>query len=303
MKLLTKICLPALLVAGVFLAGCDKTKPYDTLEAEAQVHFVGEENQIYSMAVNPAPVYNVVVGTTDVADVDRTVTFNVSSPTGAVAGTHYTLGTTGNTVVIKAGEATVNIPVQGNYSQFTSGQKHTLVFSLKEPTAVKLAGFMDTVRLVLRGPCFDGVDINDPAVQAEMLGDYNKSNDAGFGAWGPYKTTIKSITPLTATTARAVINNVWDAGFGDVNFIINWSNTANVTINVETATVVPSDAGVLNSAYAGMFLVIRKHASADGKFSVCTGSHTLRYQLGVYNPATSAVLGYFATVGITTLAR
>jgi hypothetical protein len=302
MNYLNKRLLSALLILGIAISGCDKTKLYDIKEAESQAHFNGAKTQQYNITTNPPPAYNIVIGTTDVSDQDRVITFNVTSPSGAVAGTEYTLGITGTTVTIPAGQATATIPVTGNFNSFNAGQKDTLVFTLKEPS-VKVAGFLDTVNLVLRGPCFDGVDINDAANRTATLGDYNNSNDDGFGPYGPYQTKLKSITLLTATTARAVINNVWDFGFGDINFIIDWTTSSNVTINVEGTVVTGADAGVLNPAYNGMNLVIRKHPSANGNYSVCTGTHTLRYQLGVYNPATSSILGYFGAIGITVMNR
>lgn len=297
----------SLLIAGLLLGfsaltGCDKFKPYDTEVAEPEVHFTGARNQLYAMNGTPPPVYNVGVGTTDVSTADRTVKFKVESLSGATPGTEFTIGTSGNTITIPAGQATVNIPVQGNIAYYSAGEKDTLLFTL-EQTDVKIAGFQDTVRLVLRGPCFDGVDINDATTRNAQLGAYAKSYDAGFGAYGPYGTTIKSITPLTATTARAVINNVWDYGFGDLNFIIDWTNPASVTINLESTVVTGGDAGVLNSAYDGMRLVIRKYPGLDGQFSVCTGTHVLRYQLGVYDPSTSTVLGYFNNIGVTTIGK
>ncbi len=300
MRKITQFALSAL-AFSFLLAGCDKTKPYDVEVPESQVHFVGSRNQQYNVANPPTP-YNITVGTTDVSSSDREVTFKITSPSGAVAGTDYTVGVTGNKVTIPAGQATATIPVTASFTSYNAGQKDTLIFSLEEPS-LKVAGFQDTIRLILRGPCFDGVDINEAANMNAQLGNYANSNDAGFGAWGPYLTKINSITNLTPTTARAVINNVWDAGFGNVNFVINWSNPANVTIDVEQPTLTSSNAGVLNAAYNGMFLVIRKHPDANGSFSVCTGEHTLRYQLGVFNPATNTLLGYFPNIGITTIER
>src|SRR5688572_30833230 len=75
---------------GIVFIGCDKTKLYKVKEADAQVHFTGAAIQNYAVRAANPPVYNVAIGTTDVADVDRTATFTVTSSTGAVAGTQYT---------------------------------------------------------------------------------------------------------------------------------------------------------------------------------------------------------------------
>lgn len=64
------------------------------------------------MLATPAPVYKVNLGTTDVSSSARTVTVNIFSPTGAVAGTHYTV-VGGNVLTIPAGQATTSLDIQG----------------------------------------------------------------------------------------------------------------------------------------------------------------------------------------------
>jgi hypothetical protein len=182
MKLLNHISLIAVVALTFMLGSCDKTQPYDVEVPPAQAHFVGKAIQVYKAETANVPVYNVVVGTTDVATTDRTVTYKVTSPSGAVGGTQYTIasGNETGTVTIKAGEAIANIPVQANYNSYINGRKDTLIFTLQEPS-VKPAGFMDTVKLVVRGACFEGdVNLN------ELLGDYaNTNEDLGGSAYGP----------------------------------------------------------------------------------------------------------------------
>src|ERR1043165_3359365 len=113
MKTLNKFLALALLAAFVVTSGCDKTNPYDTKEAEPQVHFTGDPAQVYVIETNPAPSYTIVVGTTDIADVDREVGFSVTGSAGAVAGTDFTITPSNNKIVIPAGKATANITVQG----------------------------------------------------------------------------------------------------------------------------------------------------------------------------------------------
>lgn len=292
-----------IIISGLMLSLIQCTKPADNLRIPpALVHFDGDEVQTYSITTNPAPEYAVNVAVTNVSSEDRTFTYNVTSTTGAVPGTHYNLAG-GNTITVPAGQATAQIKIQGIYSAYTTGRKDTLVFTLKEPS-LKPASFSDTVKLVLRGPCFDG-DISAAELNS-LIGPYTRSNDNGFGAWGPYTTTVVSVTQLTATTARAVINNVWDFGFGNVNFILDWTDPNNTNIRVESPTVTSADAGVLNPAYAGLNLVIADHptpGTASNKFSVCNSRINLRYALGVYDPSSGTILGLFPNVGITTMQR
>jgi hypothetical protein len=282
------------------------SKPASNLEVPPSLaKFIGDEDQSYSIVSDPAPAYTVQVGLTTVADQDRTVTVKVTSSTGATEGTHYSLGGlgSGGTISIPAGEVLGSFTVTGVYDQYISGRKDTLIIALTTP-GVEVANFNDTIRLLMRGPCFDG-DVTE-AELAALVGVYNNSIDAGFGDYGPYPTRVVSITPLTATTARAVINNVWDYGFGDVPFIMDWSDPANTVINVEAPTITPADAGILNSAYDGMNLVIRAAPAAStaaNNFSICNSRINLRYQLGVYDPGSGAILGYFGTVATTVMRR
>lgn len=300
------ILLSLIVLSGLIFVSIRCTKPASNLYIPPELaHFIGDESQTYSIVVNPAPVYKVQVGLTDVSDKDRTVTFKITSPTGAVAGTHYTLTTTGNTITIPAGETIAEIGVQGAFAPYNgTGRKDTLVFSLESPS-VTPASFSDTVKLVLRGPCFDG-DITSVELNS-LLGAYNNTRDAGdFGTWGPYTSTVVSVTQLTPTTARAVINNVWDAGFGNVNFILDWTDPNNTYARVESPTVTPANAGNLNPAYNGMNIVIADHPnvpSSSKKFSVCNQRFNLRYAFGVYNPASGSILGYFSNIGMTNMQR
>jgi hypothetical protein len=267
---------------------------------EELAHFQNKTGDSYFI-LTPTTTYTVPIGVTTVSSSARTVSVSVSSPTGAVQGSQFTVDNL--EVTIPAGQATGSIILQGIQAQYLAGRRDTLVFTINDGGGkVVPSDFNNTFRLFMRGPCFDG-DIGDAELNA-MLGAYNNSFDAGFGAYGPYKTTIKSITRLSFTTARAVIENVWDYGFGDVNFIMDWTDPQNTTINVEAPTTLPADAGVLNAAYAGMNLVIRKHANGqNGTFSVCNGNLRLVYQLGVFNTPAGTLLGFFGNVGVTTMAR
>ncbi|MCR6721086.1 MAG: hypothetical protein NVV59_12535 [Chitinophagaceae bacterium] len=285
-----------------FAVGCTKTASNLTIPPSL-AKFMGEAEQDYAVDVDPAPPFIVRVGVTGAADEDRTVTVNVSSTTGAVAGTHYTVSGlgAGNTITIPAGEVFAEFSIIGNFNEYVSGRRDTLQIKLDEP-GMDVASYNDVLRVAMRGPCFDG-NITEADLEA-MVGVYNNSFDAGFDSWGPYPTRVVSITPLTATTARAIINNVFDYGLGDVPFIIDWSDPSNVVINVETPTVTGGDAGIINSAYAGANLIIRAPAvatTAANNFSICNNRINLRYQLGVYE--NGVVLGYFGTVATTQMRR
>jgi hypothetical protein len=285
----------ASLVVLLAATGCDKTKPYEIKTAEPEAHFVGAKNQTYSVVVNPAPAYKVYLGTTNVATSDRTITVNITSPTGATAGNQYTLSGlgAGNTITIKAGQAIDSILVTANFSSYTAGRRDTLVFTIKEPS-LKSSSFLDTVKLALRGPCFEGdVTLNN------LRGNYANTRET-FGAsnYGPYLTTIPTVTATTLTTGSIVVTNIFDDGWGPLTFNLDWTDPLNRTATVVAQNAItPSNAGALNGAYAGQTVAVRPFAGQPGTFSACNSTFTLRMQLGVTG------VGFFGSLYTVNMAR
>ena len=281
MKSSNRILLMALVAFGFILGGCDKTKPYDIAVAPPEAHFVGNKTQPYSAADDPTPLYNVQVGTTDVAKVDRIVTYKVTSPSGAVGGTHYSIatGNTGGTVTIKAGEAIANIPVQAVYSAYTSGRRDTLIFTIDEPS-MKPSTFLDTVKLTIRGACFEG-DVN----LVELLGTYANTNEDFGGPYGPYTTTISNVTQAPgATTGSVTVTNIWDNGWAPITFDLDWTNPANRVVSLLQQDNI-ADGGTVNPAYAGLGTVTVTNPSAvsfpgvRGTFSICNQTLVLKMRV------------------------
>jgi hypothetical protein len=281
-------------------AGCDKTELYDLDYPAAEAHFTGSKFQTYSILVATPPVYNVEVGTTDVTNQDRQVTYKITSPTGAVGGTHYTIatGNTTGTVTIPAGQAVANLAIQGLFAPYNAtGRKDTLVITLAEPS-IKASAFMDTVKLALRGPCFEGlVNLND------FIAGYSAIETFGGGApYGPYSTSISAVNLTSPTTGTVTVRNIWDNGWGPIDFVLDWTNPANRTVTVVSQAAIPgSNAGDLNAAYAGMTVAVRAFltptAANVGTFSACSNTFTLRMQLGVTG------VGYFSGIYEVKLTR
>jgi hypothetical protein len=280
------------LLIGGLLIGCKKEDA--VVVAPAQAHFTGGLNQKYSITSNPPPAFKLTVGTTDVSSSDRTVTFKLTSPTGAVAGTHYTLsGVSGNTIVIPAGKATADILVQGVFAPYNAGRKDTLVFELLTPS-VDVAEFNKTVKLLLSGPCFEG-DI----VLTDFLGTYNNTNETfGTSPWGPYTTTISAVNQLTATTGTVTITNVWDNGWAPLTFTLDWTNPAARTATVVSQSAIGgSNAGNISATYEGQTIQVRPYSGQPGTFSWCAGTLTLKMQLGPTG------VGYFGALYTVNMAR
>jgi len=265
MKLINILSCTGIVLLATIMGSCDKTKPYDIITPSPEVHFVGDATQSYTLDTSTVGPQTITIGTTNVSSQDRTVTYSVSSPTGAVTGTQYTLTPTG-TLVIPAGKATADITVQGNYSSYTSGRKDTLIFSLSEPS-VKVASFLNSVKLVLRGPCFDG-----DVTLSDMSGNYANSTDPDDPV---YAVKVSNLTTTSATTGTGSINNLWDAG-GTVTINFDWTDPTNIQISIPRQSI-----GV--DYAAGQPISIRTTRGAKSTFSVCNQTITLVTDLIVEN--------------------
>lgn len=265
MKLTNFLSCVGVILLALLLASCDKTKPYDLITPPAAVHFVGDKSQSYTLDAGVVPPFTIMIGTTDVSSKDRVVTYGVVSTTGATQGTQYTLSPAG-TVTIPAGQSTATITIQGNSSFYTAGRKDTLKFFLNEPE-IKAASFLDTLQLVLRGPCFDG-----DVTLSDMTGTYANSTDPDDPV---YTVTVSNLVTTSATTGTGSINNLWDAG-GTVTINFDWTDPTNIQASVARQPI-----GV-NYA-AGQPISVRTTPGQISTFSVCNQTITLTTDLIVEN--------------------
>lgn len=269
-------------LAVVLFTGCDKYQPYDTVIPEGIAHFNGASSQIYSILVDPTPVLNIEVGTTDKSGSDRTVNYTITSPTGARSGTEYA-GASSGTLTFPANQTIANIPLQANFDAYTTGRIDTLIVAL-QPNSLSVAEYADTIRVIMRGPCFEGDIVLD-----DLLGDWNAVETFGSGSpYGPYPVTTSGIVPLSPTTASITVSNIWNNGWAPITFTLDWTDTDNpVIITPTNFTIGGSDCGDISAAYAGTQIWIRPIPGNVGTFSWCDQRIVIRGQLGPTG------LGYF----------
>jgi hypothetical protein len=276
------------LSALVLVTGCKKDKSDYLKLPTLESHFTNKSSDTYIIA-SAGVTKKIPVGITAVSDKDRTITIDVTSPTGAVLGTHYTLST--KSLVIPAGKVIDSITVTGIYSQYTSGRKDTLVFTLKDGD-VPASAFNNKFTLLMRGPCFEG-DVN----LYDLKGAYTKTNEDFGGPYGPYTTTISSVTQAAgATTGTITVTNIFDAGWNPITFILDWTNPANRTVTLTQQSGI-GNAGTISSTYNGQDITVRPFAGQTGTFSICNQTLTLKMQLGVTG------LGFFGTLYTVNMAR
>lgn len=290
-----KISLALLAGFTYLLSGCDKTEPYDTMIPRSEVHFNGATSRSV-LVEDPATPVEIEIGTTDVSNADRTVTYNITSPSGAAAGVEYT-GASSGTVTIPAGEAIANITIQPIASAFPLDSKDTLYIALVQPS-LNASQFADTLRLILRGQS-SATCSEDAPVMADWNGAFDATEVFGTGTpYGPYGVTVSNATQTSATTGTFQVSNLWDTGWGPVTFTLDWTDPSAPTTTVVGGDVTPSDAGDLNSTYAGQLVAVRPHATqTTGTYSFCNQTATLVMQLGVSG------LGWFAGLYTVTIER
>jgi hypothetical protein len=268
MKQISNITLLAIGLLFI-LTGCDKTERYQITKPEPLAHFISSNPNVNYYVRNAATDSFVVqVGTTDVSSVDRSVTFNVTSPTGAVNGTDYAISSpaSGNSIVIKAGTVVSSITVKGKFAAFATGKKHTLYFTLAQPS-VAVAKFSDTVKLAMQRYC--------DVVPSALTGVYKKAFDIQTGqpTYGPYTVNIPTAvaTSTGATTGYVMISNFWDVGGADIRVNLDWTNPASFITNV------PAQFLYTDPTYGAATIT----GVGNGSFSSCDNTFSISYSVTV----------------------
>lgn len=250
--MITKTIYTFLLVitTTVLFLSCEKTET--TIPPEVAT-FTNQASGAYYITA-PNVTYDVPVGVTTISDKDRTITFSVSSPTGAVLGTNYTLSSN-SSVLIPAGHTLGKITVSGDYNLYTTGRKDTLIFTLSTPD-VTPSDYNGTFKLLMQGPCFDG-----DVVLSAMAGDYTKTYENG--SYGPYKTTISDITTTSSTSGKGIITNLYDfPTFGPIEIKFDWSDPFNTTVEIPLQKTA-------EEYDVGQPFYVRTKPGSSNKFSVC----------------------------------
>lgn len=208
--------------------------------------------------------FKVPVGITAVADVERTINYTVSSPTGAVAGKQYSIAK--SSVTIPAGVVTDSIVVNGSFAEYSNSRIDTLVFTLTAGGSVQPSTFANTYKLVLQRYCA----VSLPA----LAGTYRKSFDIDdsdpTAPYGPYDIDVTSGT-TTGTKGYILLDNLWDVGSASIRVDLDWTDVNTFK------TSIPDQFLYVDSRYGNA----RVRGVGTGTFSACDNKLTLRYQVYV----------------------
>lgn len=288
MKYLYSLILASAIV--LLAPGCNKTNDNLSIPPE-QATFAGQSSGTYFVLTNNSS-FKIPVGLTTVSSSDRTINVSVTSPTGAIQGTHYTL--TSSSIVIPAGKAIDSIEVKANFAQYTSGRKDTLVFTFTEP-GVKGSDFNNTYRLLVRGACAE----ND-IVLSDFLGTYANTNELlGTGPYGPYTTTISAVNQTSATTGTITVTNIFDSGWDPLVFTLDWTDPANRKVTLVAQVAGGNSGDLFGAQYDGIPYAVRPVPGGlvYGTFSYCSQTISMKMNIGVSG------VGYSPTLYTVNMAR
>lgn len=141
-----------LLFTAVFstvLYSCKK-KDVVTPNKEVSLFGAGGTTASYLVPNDPNASFKIGLGITKPAPVDRVINFSVTSPTGAVEGTQYTISA--KSVKIPAGKVVDSVTLKGLFSGFPTGRRDTLIFKITGGDIPSLIG-SDIYKLVLQKFC------------------------------------------------------------------------------------------------------------------------------------------------------
>ncbi len=248
----------AVAAIGLFMS-CKKE---DTLTIPPTVAtFAGKSSASYYVQDDPASAYTVTIGSTTAGSTDRKINFSVSSPTGAVEGAQYEIGT--SSVTIPAGKTVADFDVRGLFAGYAQGQIDTLIIKLTSGD-IPIAEFNNTFTLVIQKFC--------PVVLDDFLGDYANCFDTQSGSpdYGPYFSTFSSVTPTGPTSGTVVIDNFWDVGTS-ITAELDWSDPANFKTNIP-------EQYLYDDANYGPATI---KPVGTGTFSSCDGTFSFSYTVTV----------------------
>ncbi len=220
---------------------------------------------IYRMT-SATQIYKIPLGLTKIPGGARTITVAVTSPTGAVQGTQYTLNKT--SITFDNAKIVDTIVVAAAYPLYQGSRIDTLKFSFTN-AADGIPSLSNTFTLIVRGPCLEA----DMAM-VDLLGNYTKTFENG--SYGPYTSAFTGNTAITSKSAKTILSNIYDNAIS-AEAVLNWSVSGSFTITI-AAQPTPYAVG-------GLPLFVRSVGA--GTFVYCTQRFTIPMELytsaGIYD--------------------
>ncbi|MGZ8516289.1 MAG: hypothetical protein ACXWWD_03020 [Chitinophagaceae bacterium] len=282
-----------LLITSMIIGACKKNDKL--FVAPLAANFTTAKSGTYQI-VTPTSIYKIPIGLTAISAQDQTINLSITSPTGAVAGTHYTVS---NKLVIPAGKAVDTLVVQAVFSQYQAGRRDTLIFTIQQDVAVA-SDINTTFTLAMRGPCFEGEILTDfslalPGSYPTLETAFNANGSTAYANAGPYTTTVKNVTRTSPTTVDITVTNIYGVAGWEAKFTLDHSDLTNRRVTTTTQRL--GSGAPLGLAAYDMYVEppsTTQNLPAYGNFTFCQNSINLKFRLGARDPATTALAGYLS---------
>lgn len=191
-------------------------------QAPLAPEFVPRDNKLrveYFVTSSNTP-YKIPVGVTNVSNENRTISLTYSAR-NATQGTQFNGPAS---ITIPAGKAIDTLSFQGLFSGFPAGRKDTVKIKF---SGIRGVDTRDSFELIMQRYC--------DVILSQLAGEYPNSNEfTGSGAfsYGPYTTGVDNLVATGPTKAEGFFVNLYDEGWNDIKFVMDWSNPANFTITI-----------------------------------------------------------------------
>jgi hypothetical protein len=184
--------------------------------------------------------FKIPIGITTVSNKDRTIQFCYTSATAA-AGVQYNA------------PASIVIPADILYIKICGGD-------------VPVSDYLSTFKLTIRKYC--------DVVLANLGGNFDATEylEDGSYYYGPYGSGVVNLTTTGATTASGKLVNLFDYGWNDINFTMDWSDPANFKITIPLQATGVSNAG-------GNYSYVRSTEGKINTFSSCEETFSISVDL------------------------
>ena len=206
--------------------------------------------------------FKIPIGVTTVSDKDRTIQLCYTS-SSAAAGVQYNAPAS---IVIPAGKALDSLSIQGLFAGYPLSSRIDILYIKICGGDVPASAYWSTYKLTIRKYC--------DVVLASLGGNYtaNEYSASGGFSYGPYVSGVVNLTSTGATTASGAFVNLYDYGWNNINFTMEWTDPANFKITIPLQAT-----GVTNAG--GNYSYVRSTAGKTNTFSACEQTFSISLDL------------------------
>ena len=254
-----------LFVASLGLSSCKKNNYFVDVEQpkalEEFAQFAPADRRLfrfYPIDVNNTP-FKIPVGFTNFSDQDREILFDFSS-NKAIRDKDFK---SASSLIIPAGKIIDSLSFAGFYNSYPIGRRDTVKIKI---TGSRTLDRRDSFEIVLERYC--------DVILSELKGEFANTiefRSNGTRAFGPYSTFVENLTRINETSAEGVFVNLFDEGWNDIKFIMDWSDPSNFSITV------PRQATGKKGANDVQF--VRTASGRPNTFSSCRKTYTVSLDL------------------------